>query len=146
MSELSPATWERLKLIFRPEDKEKAASILMNECGTNLPHLENSTPEGLERIRFAVVKMSDGNIRDLQYMVYVAKRDWRDVLGKAGFADSFTTHLEWVPKNKDLDGKWLFIYKIYCLLFIGRHPLLHILFLFSIKIKPFRFPTMIPPS
>jgi hypothetical protein len=100
LSSLSMVTWERLKLLFHPNDQERVANLLVNECGTNLPCCE-ATPEDLiERIRFAVMKLSNGNLRELHYAVHVAKIDWRDVLYEAGFADSTTAHLNWIPKQK----------------------------------------------
>lgn len=72
----------------------------MSECGTNLPFCEKSTPESLERIRFATLKLSKGSIRQLRESVDLAKMDWRDALVAAGFAESLTAHIEWVPKKQ----------------------------------------------
>lgn len=41
----------------------------------------------LERIRFAVIKLSDGNKDNLKNAIELAKTDWRDVLCSAEFAN-----------------------------------------------------------
>ena len=50
---------------------------------------------GLERIRFAVLKLSDGDVEKLDAAVNLAKTDWRDLLVAAGFGDSLTEHDCW---------------------------------------------------
>jgi len=51
----------------------------------------------VERIRFAVLKLSQGNLARLNQQISDAKRDWRDVLIAAGFAHNLTEHKEWKP-------------------------------------------------
>jgi hypothetical protein len=95
MERLSPATWEKIQQVFSPEHQADAASTLVNECGNNLPFCKNKDQYGLERIRFAVLKLSDGDMGTLRYWVDIAKVDWRDVLMAAGFGHSPTAHKEW---------------------------------------------------
>ena len=95
MEGLSPATWDRVKQMFSPEQQADVGSILVNECGNNLPFYRNKDEYVLERIRFAVLKLSNGNIGALRHWVDVAKVDWRDVLMAAGFGHSPKAHKEW---------------------------------------------------
>ncbi|HYP40204.1 MAG TPA: hypothetical protein VEX13_07565 [Chloroflexia bacterium] len=97
MAELSEATWERLRTLFPPQHHEEAARLLAGECGNNLPFCEDLGPVGLERIRFAVLKLSGGNIEELRTAIKDAQTDWRDVLMWAGFADAITAHESWYP-------------------------------------------------
>jgi len=53
----------------------------------------------LERIRFAVLKLSGGSQFALLYALRCAQIDWRDVLAAAGFADSTTAHEAWAPEE-----------------------------------------------
>ena len=57
MLKLSKATKERLEKVFGPELRREAARILTEECGNNLPFCENQDEFGMERIRFAVLKL-----------------------------------------------------------------------------------------
>lgn len=97
MAELSDATWERLRRLFPPQQQEEAARLLADECGNNLPFCEDLGPVGLERIRFAVLKLSGGNIEELRTAIKDAQTDWRDVLMGAGFGESVTAHESWRP-------------------------------------------------
>ncbi len=92
---LSPATWEKVQQVFFSEKQAEAARILVSECGNGLPFCQDMDEYGLERIRFAVLKLSGGNIDTLRHWVQVAKIDWRDVLMAAGFGHSPTAHTEW---------------------------------------------------
>ena len=94
---LSKATDERLQLLFAPEDQPEARNLLVHECGENLPFCEGATPSSSERIRFAVLKLSDGRLRELRRAIELARTDWRDALVAAGFGDDTTAHSKWWP-------------------------------------------------
>jgi hypothetical protein len=66
MPELSVATWEKLRKVFPPELHEEVARILENECGNNLPFLEKIDKHGLERFRFAALKLGNGKLDELR--------------------------------------------------------------------------------
>jgi hypothetical protein len=88
----------RVGLLFLPEQRETASALLANECGTNLPFCANQAPAGLNRIRIAAIKLSNGDLEKLKNAVELAKRDWRDLLVAAGFAHDIHAHEEWLPE------------------------------------------------
>jgi hypothetical protein len=101
MSKLSDATWGKVQQLFPPKQHHDVASLLLNECGNNLPFCENSNEHELERIRFAVLKLSQGNVDKLRDEIGFAKIDWRDTLMAAGFGHSVEAHKEWrVPSSQ----------------------------------------------
>jgi hypothetical protein len=51
----------------------------------------------LERIRFAALKLSAGNLEALRSAVGLANRDWRDLLMAAGFGRDVDAHRSWHP-------------------------------------------------
>jgi hypothetical protein len=85
---------QRITILFRPNDIELASSLLTDEIGLNLTKF----PELVERIRFAVLKLSHGDLNALQQAIDLAKRDWRDALVAAGFADDIKAHQSWWPE------------------------------------------------
>jgi hypothetical protein len=93
---LSPATKQRLQLIFRPEDHTEAETLLVEECGNNLPFLEKLNGTELERYRFAALKVSSGNLSSLYEAVQLAQEDWRDLLVAADFANDILAHKKWL--------------------------------------------------
>jgi len=95
MKGLSERTWKIVRVMFPVEQQESVAKLLLTECGNNLPYLNNSDEIELERIRFAALKSSRGNVDKLQRAIALAKSDWRDLLMSAGFAESVTEHSEW---------------------------------------------------
>ena len=97
---LSQPTEYRIILLFAPADQEMVRTILRDECGNNLPLYPNSTEQEVERIRFAVLKLSAGRVDKLQRAVLAAKTDWRDVLLWAGFANNPTAHKSWTPRSR----------------------------------------------
>jgi len=92
---LSPATEERLKRVFAPEQWPEAARLLMEECGNNLPFCQEMDEFRMERIRFAVLKLAAGDLDKLRKWIKDAQRDWRDTLMDAGFGEDVTAHLRW---------------------------------------------------
>jgi len=58
---------------------------------------EKSTAQSLERIRYAVLKLSHGDLAELRKAVESAQIDWRDVLVAAGFGNDVRAHGAWFP-------------------------------------------------
>ena len=96
---LSDATWERVKRLFPAEKWVVVEQLLTEECADNLPRCQDSTPERLERIRFAVLKLSHGSMDRLRHAIVLAKRDWRDILMGAGFGHDIHAHEQWWPEE-----------------------------------------------
>ena len=90
---LTTGTEQRVTILFGPNDIELVSSLLTDECGLSLTEY----PELLERIRFAVLKLSRGDLNALQRAIDLAKLDWRDVLVCAGFGDDIKAHESWWP-------------------------------------------------
>ena len=59
--DLSPETLCRVDILFPPEHREWAKTLLYEQYGNNLPFLEKTDMYGLERFRFAALKYSDGD-------------------------------------------------------------------------------------
>jgi hypothetical protein len=95
MTDLSPATWQKIRQLFHPALHEEVAALLEKECGNNLPFLERVDADALDRFRFAALKLSNGNLEMLNQAIDLAKTDWRDLLIYAGFADSVDAHRQW---------------------------------------------------
>ena len=84
-----------MERLFAADDAACAQRLLMEECGTNLPFCETQDAAGLERIRFAVLMLSEGDLDKLRTAIDRASADWRDVLVAAGFGYSLTAHEQW---------------------------------------------------
>src|SRR5689334_19796825 len=95
--ELSEGTQTRVERLFAASDQTTVVDILVHQCGNNLPFAEAGTPTSLERIRFAVLKLSEGDLTKLLSAVHRAQIDWRDVLVWAGFGNDTRAHLGWWP-------------------------------------------------
>jgi hypothetical protein len=94
---LSDQTMARVRALFSSEEQGAAIRLLEEDCGSNLPFCESATSESAERIRFAALKLSRGNLGELRSIVDHAKIDWRDVLVWAGFGDDVEAHRGWWP-------------------------------------------------
>ena len=94
-SPLTAGIEQRLVILFEPNNIEPASSLLTDECGTNI----SKHPQLLERIRFAVLKLSRGDLNALQQAIDLAKIDWRDALVGAGFGDDAQAHESWWPSR-----------------------------------------------
>lgn len=96
--ELSEGTTERIARLFSGSDQQAVARLLVDECGSTLPGCEASTPASLERIRFALLKLSDGDVGKLLDAIALAQTDWRDLLVASGFAEDVQAHSRWWPR------------------------------------------------
>lgn len=94
---LTPATLARMEALFAPQEREAARKLLEEECADNLPFCAQSSSQELERLRFAVLKLSAGNLPRLRQEIDQAKRDWRDTLMAAGYGEDVNAHRHWWP-------------------------------------------------
>ncbi len=81
--------------LFPADERGNVEAILAEECGDNLPLMDD--PRLLERIRIAALKVSEGDVGKLNEAVRVAQRDWRDLLVAAGFGEDPLAHERWEP-------------------------------------------------
>jgi hypothetical protein len=88
--------------VFASEDRAGVVTLLEAECGAALPLWSPVSPEGLERIRLAAIKLSAGQLAELRRVVHSANTDWRDVLVAAGFGDDVRAHERWAREQADL--------------------------------------------
>jgi hypothetical protein len=95
--QLSLETQKRVEQLFPPDDWDRVSLLLIEECGENLPLSEGRSDAFFERIRFAVLKLSYGEIAKLNKAIRLAQFDWRDLLVAAGFADDPQAHHSWLP-------------------------------------------------
>jgi hypothetical protein len=94
--QLSENTLRLVRHIFPPEDRAAVIAALEARCGSGLPLWASTTPEGLERIRLAVLKLSSGSLPQFERALAIANTDWRDVLVAAGFGNSLLAHINWL--------------------------------------------------
>jgi hypothetical protein len=93
---LSPFVEERLLLLFPPSERSEARILLMEQCATNIPNWKSAN---LNRLRCAVLKLSDGNLDKLRQAIDTAKIDFRDVLTAADFSGA-ESYKFWTPGRK----------------------------------------------
>lgn len=97
---LTPATEKRLDALFSAQDRPSAKKILLW-----LPSSCSKYPAEAERIRFALLRLSNGSVGELENWMDVLRNDFRDVLLAAGFAEDVRAHESWFPKGPGLEGR-----------------------------------------
>ncbi len=95
-SPLSPFVEERLVLLFPPSERSEARALLIEQCATNIPNWKDAN---LNRLRTAVLKLSDGDMDLLRKAIEDAKADYKTVLTAAEFAAS-ESYKYWTPERK----------------------------------------------
>lgn len=95
--------------LFLAAERGPAAELLATECADRLPLYRPTTPEGLERVQFAALRLSGGRLAQLRAAVELARIDWRDLLVAAEFARDVHAHLRWVPipYPRETEEAWL---------------------------------------
>jgi hypothetical protein len=98
---LTPLLRAKLARLFAPEQLAEATALLETECGISLPFGDTMGEQALERIRCAVLKLSEGSLGKMRKAVRIANVDWRDVLVAAGFGHRVLAHLEWLEQEDE---------------------------------------------
>ena len=68
--------------------------MLETEIGQNIPFCSQASPEDMERIRFAVIRLIAENNMCETDVIKLAKTDWRDLLMAAEFG-YHKAHMTW---------------------------------------------------
>lgn len=97
MIELSDRTLEIVNALFPQEQRGEVIELLKMECAENIPSCEDDDKFQMERIRFSVLKLSEGGMDKLVQAIELAQVDWRDLFMAAGFGDDTEAHNKWVP-------------------------------------------------
>ena len=95
---LSPRTRQLTQIIFPEKHVQEAMQWLEDECGNNLPFCDQNDEYQMERIRFAVLKLSGGNIGKLLRAIDEAHMDWRDLFMAADFGYDIMAHEIWAEE------------------------------------------------
>jgi hypothetical protein len=102
MVELSTRTANHVRALFAGDQVADVVRLLTENCAETLPIVgPGATPSTLERIRFAALRLSAGDMDRLRYAVELANTDWRDLLVGALFADDIHAHQKWTPRPLD---------------------------------------------
>lgn len=92
---LSPCTKQLVEFFFQEKDIVESARCLEEECGNNLPFCDHNNEHEMERIRFAAIKLSKGNLLNLRKAIDLARMDWRELLMAADFGYDIRAHEAW---------------------------------------------------
>jgi hypothetical protein len=101
---LSNRTKRAAELLLIEPDRSRIEQRLVAETSEDIPMWREFTPEGLERIRFSVLKLIAQGAKNENIAFNHAKMDWRDLFMSAGFAESATEHERWYEKITKEDG------------------------------------------
>ena len=83
---VSPLVRQHIMLRFKPDETVAADRLIQ---GAKLPLLDGPAfDRDRERVQLAAIKMASGNLIALASWLELAKKDWRDLLVSAGWADA----------------------------------------------------------
>ena len=95
---LRPTVTAIIKALFEAKDRETVTEILVEEC--NAERLYTTSPDAVERIQLAVLKLSNGEVDKFLAAAELAQLDWRDVLFASGFGRDLKAHLKWADETR----------------------------------------------
>jgi hypothetical protein len=98
---LTQAVRDKIEVVFEADLRAEASDLIQKHCGFSLPLMQTTNPDDYDRIRFAVIRLSEGSLETLRELIGEAHKDWRNVLNGAGFAWDVEAHLHWNPKSNE---------------------------------------------
>ena len=106
MIELSTRQKFLLQKKFPAEIFHQIKCCIEQNAGKTIPFCGNSSPSQLDRIRFAIIKLSEGCPMQLNKAIELAHNDWRDLLMSAEFGANPHEHNLWFDKELDIIAWW----------------------------------------
>ena len=95
--ELTQRTLKSIHVLFDKKDHISVEKLLLSDCSINIPDCSAWNSESLERLWISVLKISAGNIEQLNSAIALAQTDYRDVFMAAGFGHDVNAHQKWAP-------------------------------------------------
>jgi hypothetical protein len=95
--QLSPGARRRLEILFAKQDQAAAIETLANAYGNGRSQPIGPISSQTERLQFAALKLSGGNLERLKEAIELGHRDFRDLLMAAGFGE-VTAHQQWLAE------------------------------------------------
>ena len=95
MTELTQRTTKVIAALFPKNEQGIVSDELVTNCSTNIPGCDNWSNVQLERIWFAVLKLSVGQLNKLESSIKLANTDYRDLLMAADFGCDLEAHNKW---------------------------------------------------
>ena len=92
---LSARTTAVAEALFDEPMRSHVKHTLLDSVSENIPFCDNETPEGMDRIRFSVMKLANENSDNFAMAVELAQTDWRDLFMAAGFGHDANEHNNW---------------------------------------------------
>ena len=115
---LSFETQRRVDMMYPEERREEATRLLgllsalkenerIKMAALNVLIRDDVMISEIERLQFAALKVSNGDVNVLTKATKVAQLDWRDLLVAAGFGEP-SKHKSWLPKGMgpQQEGGW----------------------------------------
>jgi len=95
MTAITQNTAKAISALFPAVVQNDVISELETKCSNNVPGCDSWTESQLERIWFAVLKLSNGEMNKLESFIKVANTDYRDLLMAAEFGSDLEAHNKW---------------------------------------------------
>ena len=92
---LSTRTNAVADVLFDEPMRSHVKRTLLDSVSENIPFCDDETPEGMDRIRFSIMKLTDENSDNFAMAVELAQTDWRDLFMAAGFGHDANEHNNW---------------------------------------------------
>jgi hypothetical protein len=92
---LSPRAQQLFAGNFALQDRAEGSLAFEQKCGNNLPFCNEHDEYHMERLRFAALKLSQGNIQNLRRAVEIACMGWRYLLMAVGLGHDVRAHEAW---------------------------------------------------
>lgn len=101
---LSERTRKLISRLFTRSEGSVISDLLVRAVSADIPFCADSSPEQMERIRFAIIKMTKQSPLNLAVGIYLAQTDLRDLLMSAGFGDDAAQHMAWFHEQMNADN------------------------------------------
>ena len=95
---LSRRTTQVVENYFSANHVADAVERLEQDCGHMIPFYEDADEFQMERVHFAIIKLSEGQINKMINAINEARIDWRDLFMAAGFGHDVKAHEEWAKE------------------------------------------------
>lgn len=95
MISVTDNTLKAIGVLFPVSEQQLVREYIESDCSSNVPGCQDWSAGQLERIWFAVLKLSEGEFIKLDSAIELANTDYRDLLMSTDFGHDVQAHEKW---------------------------------------------------
>ena len=102
---LSDRTRRLAEILLQEPERSRISQRLVDEAAEDTPMWHDFSPEGMDKIRFSILRLIAQHPKNENIAFNHARYDWRDLFMAAGFGEEYNKHINFCARAIQNNGE-----------------------------------------